>query len=106
MRIINRLYLIAPTTPGSSIMLEDESSNPPIISGKEVMKDPSHRKSLLNCIVLGAFTNLVGINTFLVYFPSYSLDVSGFTKEYQALTIYSSHFIVSFFIFPLIRCNF
>lgn len=104
-RVINRLYLINQTTPGSSISSEDDQDICAIISSRDIMNFSSVRKSLINSIILGIFSNLVGINTFLVYFPIYAKDMPGFTRKSQGLAIYASYFFLSFFIFYLIRSN-
>lgn len=106
MTVISRLYLITEASPRCSLTSEDEIQDYPIISLKDVMKDSSLRRSLINCITLGAFTNLVGINLFLVYFPAYARDTSNLTVQTQTFIIYLSYFILSLFIFLILNSNF
>ena len=106
MTVISKLYLITETSPRCSFTSENEIQDTPIISIKDVMKDSSLRRSLINCIVLGAFTNLVGINLFLVYFPAYARDTSNLTVRNQTFTIYLSYFLLSIFIFLILNSKF
>jgi hypothetical protein len=100
------LYLSSQPSFWGSVSDDFQLTDTTIITLKDVMRDESLRKSLLNCIGLGAFTNLVGINFFLFYFPAYAGDVPSFPLEYQIFTIYFCYFILSLFIFVLIGSNF
>lgn len=105
LNIISRLYLINEPNSDNSFELESEVSDYPILSFNDVIHDQLLRRSLLNCIALGAFTNLVGVNTFLIYFPSYARNISDLSVKYQTLIIYASYFCLSIFIFLFIKRN-